>query len=110
MHFALIIAGTVLGLLVAALIGTESPQWFGALLGASVGYAVAQFHTLRLRSMALETEVQALKERLADVLRRLKDTEAAAGGVRAADDDAAVKARGSAPMSGGPPRKAGAAP
>lgn len=92
MQFGLIIAGTMLGMLVAALLGTDSPQWFGALLGASVGYAVAQFHALRMRSMVLETEVRALKERLADVLRRLKDAEAV-GRVTTAEDETAAKAR-----------------
>src|SRR5437868_1627523 len=93
MQFALIIAGTMLGLLVAALIGADSPQWLGALLGASVGYAIAQFHALRTQSKALETEVRALKERLADVLRRLQVAETA-GRTVGAGDDAAKSARG----------------
>ncbi|HEY6922143.1 MAG TPA: hypothetical protein VI653_01650, partial [Steroidobacteraceae bacterium] len=96
MQFALIIAGTFLGLLVAPFSGADSPQWFGALLGASIGYAVAQFRALRIRSMVLETEVQTLKERLADVLRRLKDAEAA---VRATDAGEGAKARARGPVS-----------
>ena len=102
MQFALIIAGTMLGLLVAALLGTASPQWFGALLGAAVGYAVAQFHALHVRSMVLETEVQALKERLADVLRRLKDAEADGRAV-GVGNGAAPKVR-ERPLGGGAPQ------
>lgn len=70
MHLALILVGALFGALIEALAGSSLSPWFPALVGGFLGYAVAEFHTLRVRGDALERELAALRERLAAMQRR----------------------------------------
>jgi uncharacterized membrane protein len=79
MHFPLIIVGTVLGMMVGALIGGESSVWWPTLLGAFAGYALSEFRALRARNEKLDAEIVALRERLSGIVRRLGEVEDAAG-------------------------------
>ncbi len=70
MQVALMIVGAILGVLAGELVGGSAAQWVGALLGGFVGYAVAEFRTLRVRGEELQREVEALQERVAKLQRR----------------------------------------
>jgi uncharacterized membrane protein len=70
MHFALVIVGALLGLILKGLAGGDWALWFPALVGGFVGYAIAEFRGLRARNETLERELAALKERLAAAQQR----------------------------------------
>jgi uncharacterized membrane protein len=70
MHLALILVGALFGVLIKALAGSPLSPWLPALVGGCVGYAVAEFHALRVRGEVLERELATLKERLSAMQRR----------------------------------------
>jgi len=99
MRFALIIVGAVLGYLLGTVFG--GGPW-SALLGAFVGYAVAEIRGLHGRAQELDAEVRGLKERLAEVSRRVVQAEgAAARGAAGARDAAGVTGEDGAAREGG---------
>jgi uncharacterized membrane protein len=97
MNFALIIVWTVVGYSVGLLFGSGASPWWPTLLGAFIGYGIGKFRELRAQSEKLGMEIEALKERLAGVMRRLGEVEARGGG--AAREDAGV-AKGAASEAG----------
>jgi uncharacterized membrane protein len=89
MHFALIILGTVLGYVFGSVVGTE---WWPTLLGAFAGYAITEIRALYGRTRELDAEVRGLKERLAEVTRRLVQAEGAVARGDIGDDVRAASA------------------
>ena len=86
MRFALIILGTVLGYVIEPVIGAH---WWPMLLGAFAGYAVTEIRALYSRTRELDVEIRGLKERLADVARRLAQAEGASARGGTGEDVAA---------------------
>ena len=109
MRFALIILGTVLGYVIEPVIGAH---WWPMLLGAFAGYAVTEIRALYSRTRELDVEIRGLKERLADVARRLGQVEGVAGTPGedvAARDGGARRAEAREGLPGGR-RESGCAP
>jgi uncharacterized membrane protein len=72
MHFALVIIGALLGVIIQGVLRTPSPI-FPAFLGGFVGYVMAELRALRARGSALEDEIAVLKDRLARLQRERAD-------------------------------------
>ena len=97
MHVALIILGAVIGFI----LGNESMTFLAVVLGAAAGCVAAELYLQRGRSDALEKEINALKERLAEVQRRLRAGQVGAtGGQAEAGQPEADRERGAQKPAG----------
>src|SRR6185295_18738513 len=105
MRVFLILGGAILGVVLAF----QGKGWLGAMAGAFIGYAVAEFAAWRARVQHLENEVAELRRRLA-----ARDADATVSANAAATPESGADAAtppGTAapratPLSGGPTRPA----